>query len=138
MIVDEIKSIKSGTRELRQFGITIGCAAGLLGAWFLWRGNAWSVFALSGAGIFFFCAFVFPLILKPFQKVWMTLALLMGLVVTGLIMVVLFYGVVTPIALAARLCGKDFLQRKFDSTAESYWIPRETSEVDRKQYENQF
>ena len=138
MIVEEIKNIKSGTRELRQFGLTMGCAAGLLGMWFLWRGTTWSTFVLSGAGIFFFCAFVFPLILKPLHKVWMTLALLMGLVVTGLIMVVLFYFVVTPIGLAARLCGKDFLQRKFDSTAESYWIPRERGEVDRKQYENQF
>ena len=138
MIVEEIKSIKSGRRELRQFGITMGCAAGLLGAWLLWRGNAWYAFALSVAGIFFFCAFVFPPVLKPLQKVWMTLALLMGLVVTGLIMVVLFYLVVTPIGLMARLCGKDFLQREFDSTAESYWMPRETGEGDRGNYENQF
>jgi hypothetical protein len=138
MIVEEIKNIKSGTRELRQFGLTIGCAAGLLGAWCLWRGNAWYAFSLVVSGIFFFCAFVVPVVLKPFQKLWMTLALLMGLVVTGVIMVLLFYVVVTPIGLVARLCGKDFLQRKFDSTVSSYWIRRETGETDRKDYENQF
>ena len=138
MIIEEIKSIKSGTRELRQFGITIGCAAGLLGAWLLWRGNGWYTFALGVSAVFFFCGFIFPRVLKPFQKVWMTLALLMGLVVTGFIMIVLFYGVVTPIGLVARLCNKDFLQRRFDSTAESYWVHRETGETDKKNYEHQF
>ena len=138
MLLEEIKNIKSGKRELRQFGLTIGCAACLVGGWLLWRGRGWYALMFGGAGVFFFCALLFPALLKPFQKVWMTLALIMGVVVTGMIMIVLFYGVVTPIGLVARLCGKDFLHRTFDKGAESYWIPRGRGETDKKHYEHQF
>lgn len=138
MIVEEIKNIKSGRRELRQFGLTLGCAAILLGAWFFWRGTVWHTLFFGAAGVLFFCALVVPPVLKPFQKVWMAAALLMGLLVTGVIMIVLFYGMVTPIGLAARLCGKDFLERKWESAAKSYWIRREQGETDREQYKRQF
>ncbi|GAG32448.1 unnamed protein product, partial [marine sediment metagenome] len=37
MIIEEIKNIKSGRRELRQFGITVSIVLALLGGLFLWH-----------------------------------------------------------------------------------------------------
>ena len=78
------------------------------------------------------------LLLKPLHKLWMTLAVLLGWLMTRIILIVLFYLVVTPIGLLARVCGKDFLNRDFDRKVNSYWIPRKTIPFDRKSYERQF
>ena len=138
MIIEEIKNIKSGKKELRQFGITIGVVLGLLGAWFLWRGKDTSHLLLITAIVFFALGVILPLLLKPLHKLWMTLAVLLGWLMTRIILIVLFYLIVTPIALLARVCGKDFLNRGFDRKVNSYWIPREKTPFDRKSYERQF
>ena len=138
MIIEEIKGIASGRKELRQFGITIGIVMTLVGIWLAWSGEKGSFCLFIVAGFFILFAFVLPVLLKPFHKGWMTFALLMGWLVTRVILIFLFYVVVAPIGLLARLCGKDFLSRRLERNVESYWIPRKTIESDNKNYENQF
>jgi hypothetical protein len=63
----------------------------------------------------------------------------MGWCMTRLILIALFYLVVTPIGLLMRLLGKDFLELKLDrSSAVSYWIPREGPRPEAENYNNQF
>jgi hypothetical protein len=69
----------------------------------------------------------------------MSLALVLGLLVSTLLLALLFYLVVTPVGLLARLCGKDFLQRRISRGAASYWIRRDPSVVRTPDdYERQF
>ena len=138
MIIEEIKNIKSGKKELRQFGITIGVVLGLLGSWFLWRDRDGGYLLLIIATLFLSLGLILPKLLTPLQKLWMTLAVLLGWLMTRIILIILFYLVVTPIGLLAKICGKDFLNRKFNKTAQSYWIPRKATTSDKKNYENQF
>ena len=138
MIIEEIKNIKSGKRELRQFGITIAVVLGLLSSWFLWRGKEGGYLLAIIALLFLALGLFLPNLMKPLQKLWMTLAVLLGWLMTRVILIFLFYLVVTPIGLLARICGKDFLNRKFNEEAQSYWIPREATASDKKNYENQF
>jgi len=138
MIIEEIKSIKSGESELKKFGITIGIVLGLLGMWFLWRGKDGSYSLLISSIAFLSVGIVFPLLLKPVHTLWMSLAVIMGWLVTRVIITILFYLVVTPIGFLARICGKDFLNIKFDRNAKSYWISRKATTSDKRSYENQF
>jgi len=138
MISEEIKNIKSGKRELKQFGITIAVVLAILSSWFLWRGRDGGYILLIIAILFLALGLFLPNPLKPLQKMWMTLAVLLGWVMTRVVLIVLFYLVVTPIGLLARICGKDFLNRKFDREAQSYWLERKTPPPDKKKYENQF
>jgi len=138
MIIEEIKKIKSEKKDLRQFGITMGIVLALLGGLFLWREKDCYFYFLMLSIVFFFIGLALPVLLKPIHKVWMTLAILMGWVVTRVIMITLFYLVVTPIGLLTRLCGKDFLNIKSEKNVNSYWIPRKTIKADKKKYENQF
>ena len=138
MIIEEIKNIKSGKKELRQFGITIGVVLGCLGAWFLWQGKDGSYPLIITAVLFCAFGFILPLLLKPLHKLWMTLAVLLGWLMTRIILMILFYLVITPIGLMARLWGKDFLNEKLDAKAPSYWIVRKTTPFERKNYERQF
>ena len=48
-----------------------------------------------------------------------------GFVVSHLIMVVVYYLVLTPIGLVMRLLGYDPMNRHFDASADTYWCPRE-------------
>ncbi len=138
MIIEEIKNIKSGKRELRKFGIVVGIVLGLLGVLFLWRGkDTYSYFLILSAA-FLILGLAVPILLKPIHKVWMTLAELLGWLMTRVILSVLFYLVVTPIGLLARLSGKDFLDSKFDRNANSYWIPKGTVKFEKSNYERQF
>ena len=69
----------------------------------------------------------------------MFLAFVLGVVVSSVVLTIFFYLIVAPIGLLARLVGKDFLNRRFDSDANSYWILRDRSSPKPKpNYEQQF
>lgn len=138
MITEEIRHIKSNKSDLKTFGMTIGMALGLLGMWLLWRDKGGSYYLLVSSTAFLALSVIFPLFLKPVHKVWMSLAIILGWVMTRVILIILFYLVVTPIGLLARVCGKNLLNLTYDINAKSYWIKRMAVASDKKRYENQF
>lgn len=140
MIIEEIRSIRSGRKELKQFGITIGVVLGLLGLLFLWREKDYYPYLLMLSVVFLLLGLVLPTVLKPVQKIWMTLAVLLGWFITRVILNILFYLMFTPIGLLGRLFGKGFLDLKFSriSNVDSYWIPKGKVEFDRTDYEKQY
>lgn len=77
-------------------------------------------------------------LLRPIQKIWMSLGFLIGWIVTRVILIILFYLVITPIGLLARMLGKHFLDTEFNRNTDSYWIAREPVGLDKRSYENQF
>jgi hypothetical protein len=138
-MIEEIKHIKCGKRELRNFGITLGIIFGLLGSLLLWREKGYVVTFFILSGFFLFFGLALPGLLKQIYKVWMTLALIMGWVMTRVILSILFYLLVTPIGLAARLVGKNFLDKKFKSeNSNSYWIKKEKTVFKKSDFERQF
>jgi hypothetical protein len=62
----------------------------------------------------------------------------MGFIMTKIIMVIIFYLIVTPLGLAASLTGKEFLDMKIDKNAKSYWVVREKIKKVKSDYERQF
>ena len=59
-------------------------------------------------------------------------------VLGAVVMPLVFYLGVTPIALLLRAFGKDPLRRRFDPGADSYWIPRDPAADQRSSKTNQF
>lgn len=138
MIIQQIRNIKSGPKELRNFGITMAVALAIIGSFLLWRRNDYYTYLYAIAGVFLVLGLLLPVVLKPIHKVWMTLSILLGWVMTRLILCILFYLVFTPIGLLAKLIGKKFLNTRFDRNADSYWIMKDNSAADRTDYERQF
>ena len=62
--------------------------------------------------IFLLVAMTYPLLFKPFAKLWFGLSTALGTVVSKVILTVLFFVLVFPIGLARRLMGKDPMQIK--------------------------
>ncbi len=50
--------------------------------------------------------------------------MLLSRIVSPVAMALLFFAVVTPVALICRILGHDPLRRKLDPTAATYWIDR--------------
>lgn len=138
MIIEEIKNIKSGKKELQRFGLMMGAFFALLGIFFLrqGRGDYFSSFFLSG--VFFLFGLTFPNLLEFIYKKWMTLSVLWGWLVTRVILLILFYLVVTPIGITARLFSRDFLDLRFNSSTDSYWILRRRKRLKKDDFGRQF
>lgn len=138
MLLEEIKNIKSDTKECRKFGITIGIVLALIGFVLLYYDKSLYVwfhtigFALIAFGL------AVPLLLKPFHFVWMVLAVVLGFIMSRIILTLLFYLVVTPIGLFTRMIGKDFLDLKLEKNKKSYWNIREKKDYDPVSTEKQF
>jgi hypothetical protein len=140
MLCDDIKGLQKATpSDLRKFGLTVGGVLLGLGLLFYLRHKPWwPWFVWPGTTLVIFGA-IFPRSLKWVYISWMTLAMLMGAVVSTILLTLLFCFVVTPIGLVARLAGKDFLSRKLEPGAASYWIVRDASKPKPKhEHEQQF
>ena len=139
MIREEIQTLKTGARELRKFGLTVGGVLALLALWFWWRGKVYFPGVLVPGVLLMFLGALAPRTLKLFYVGWMSLAFILGFAVSTALLTVLFYLVVTPVGLIARLAGQDFLNRKFDRSVATYWILRDrSSSRQTRNYEQQF
>lgn len=138
MLREELKQLDTSPRALRRFGLMVGGVCLLLGLWFFVRHKPWAPwFALPGAPLAFLGA-IAPKSLRTVYLGWMALAIVLGTVVSILLLTLLFFGVVTPIGWVARLCGRDFLNRKFEPGTASYWLRRERRPRPKQSYERQY
>lgn len=119
----ELQKVKVGSE--RSFGLVFAGFFAILAGVSFYKGSEIAVYFLGVAAIFLVVALTVPKILKPLNLVWFKFGLLLHKIVSPLIMGLLFYLTVTPIALIVRIFGKDPLLLKLDSKAESYWIERD-------------
>jgi len=139
MIIEEIKNIDSSTRELRKFALAMAIPLALIGGFLLWRQRPYYRYFFVASGLFICPGLLVPVVLTPLHKVWMTFSIIMGWFMTRLILCILFFLILTPIALLLRLLGKDLLDIKFEKTSsESYWLARDSDESQKRDYTKQF
>ena len=138
MVIEEILAISSERRDLRNFGLVVGSGFLVMAGFLLWKDRPLGpLFSLAG-GVLIILGLAFPTLLKPLQKAWMTLAVLMGWVMTRVILSILFFFVLTPIGLTARLFGQRFLDRGPGRVADTFWRKRQPLPDEREMLEKQF
>jgi len=138
MLKEEFKHIRETKDDLRKFGLTVGgviLAIGLL--LFYFEKQSAIYFAVIG-GLLILFGVLFPKILKPINRIWMGLAIILGFIMSRVILTVLFYLVLTPIAILAKIVGKKFMVLKYDKSAETYWEKRTNIHKKQIDYERQF
>lgn len=136
-MIDELKNIRSGRKELRGFSIILAIA-GLVAAWYVNRRGGMSpvYFLILSAG-FGLAALLTPKFLVPLHKLWMGLGIILGAIISRIILTLVFFLVITPIGIFTRLLGKDFLNLKLDKSRPSYWERRQ-KEKTKDDYQRQF
>lgn len=82
-------------------------------------------------------ALISPSVLRPLNEAWLKLGLILGCVTNPVILGVIFFGLMTPVALFGRLFGRDelCLRRKERDT---YWIIRSPDQFDLDSFKRQF
>lgn len=138
MLKEELKFIDVTDKAVKKTGLTLGIVLILISL-LLWYFNKTSfVYFSSVGGLFVILALVAIPVLRPFHKIWMMLSLMMGFVMSRIILTLLFYLVLTPVGLIAKLVGKNFMPLKIDKRAATYWEKREDTVIKPIDYERQF
>jgi hypothetical protein len=108
-------------RQLRQFGLIALVVLPLLAWW--WSGGNRAVIGVAVAvgGLFGLLALARPQGLWPAFVGLSLVAWPIGMVVGELALLVIYLGVITPLGLMLKCCGRDALARRFDRQAASYW-----------------
>ena len=134
---EELNSIKSSRKDLKNFGIIIGFILLIIGAFLFVKEKDSFIYFFSTGSILIILGGVTPVILKPIYKIWMIFAVIIGWIMTRVILSVLFFSIITTIGIFTRLIGKDFLNLKSKNN-ESYWNTRNKEYELNQDYEKQF
>ena len=137
-MLEEIKNIKTGKKDIRSFGITIGIILLIVAGFLFYKERDSFQLFIYIAGLFISLGFLIPIILKPIYLVWMIFAIILGWFMTRLILSLLFYLVITPIGLVLKIMGKDLLKLKKQVVQGSYWNVRDSYKEQNQNYEKQF
>jgi len=105
--------------------------------WYKQFSSAWVGVFLVLASIFLLCALIAPKLLRPLNKAWYQLGLLLGRIVSPIVLGVIFFIIITPVAIVTRLAGRDALKlRKQD--VDSHWIDRKPPGPEPESFKEQF
>ena len=135
-------------RQLRQFGFIALGAFALLGGLILWKGSIFGValgsaarptaYVLWGLGLLSGAfSLLKPAANRPLFVLLGVVTFPIGWVLSHVVLAVLFYGLLTPIALFFRLIGRDPLTRRWEPEQKSYWVDLPEA-FDKKDYFRQF
>lgn len=122
----------------RSFGLVM---AGALGIFTIVRsiltGNiAWWLAAI-GMG-FALVGFLVPVWLAPVRRAWMKFAMILGAINSRILLTVVYFSIVTPLAILLRILGKRPIAVRPDKTTSSYWHERGAEEFTSRRLERQF
>lgn len=117
------EDVQSGSNK--SFGLVFAGVFALIGLWPLFSAHPVHLWAIGSSVVLIVISFAVPKILAPLNQLWFLFGLLLHKIISPIIMALLFYTTVTPIALIMRLLGKRPLPLEFDKEVKSYWIERE-------------
>ena len=132
-----IKDVKADVRALDctepslvKFGRTVGGVFLLIATVvYIFRSASTSFIVCASTGaLLVLCSMMAPKMLRGVYRIWMGAAFVFGWIVSRVILALFFFVIITPVALAARVAGKKFLNTDFKTGQESYWI-RKTSQI---------
>ena len=116
-----MSEIKIGSNK--SFGIVFFVVFLLIAVYPLINNGELRVWSLILSLAFLILGLLNSKILYPLNKIWFKFGLLLGRIVSPLVMVIIFFLVVTPIGLLMRILNKDLLNLKFNKS-KSYWIEK--------------
>lgn len=113
------KEIKISSNK--SFGLVFFVIFIIIALWPLLNDGNIRVWSIIVSIIFLILGLLNSKILTPFNKLWMRLGALLGIIVSPIVMGVVYFGIITPIGLIMKLFGKDVLNLKLDKNKKTYW-----------------
>jgi len=118
------RSSHTGPGSERSFGLVFAAFFAVVAIHRIWTGREWDWWA-AAAVVMIVLALAVPAVLAPFNRLWYRFGMLLSRIVQPVVLGLLFFVTVTPIALIMRSTGKDPLRLRFRKDLDSYWIARD-------------
>ena len=109
----------------RSFGFLMAVVFVLIGLLPLMKGMEVRWWAVAAALVLALCAGFAPALLSWPNLLWFRLGLALAKITTPVVMGILFFFLITPIAVVGRLSRRNPLRLRFNRNAQSYWITRD-------------
>ena len=116
--------MKSEKVNNRSFGILFFIVFLIIGLYPIYNDESPNKFFLILSLPFLILGLLNSKILTPFNRAWIKLGEILGLIIAPVIMALVYFIFLTPISLIVRIFGKDLLDIKFNKKSETYWINR--------------
>ena len=107
----------------RSFGLLFFVVFFLIGIWPLFKENDYRLWSFIISIIFLFLGLFNSKLLKPLNKLWIKFGEILGKIIAPIVMMIVFFIVLTPLSFIVKLFIKDLLKIKFIKN-NSYWIIR--------------
>ena len=108
----------------RSFGLLFFIVFIVVGLWPAIKGETANIYLILISLFFLIFGLINSKILSPFNKAWIKLGEILGLIIAPIIMALVYCIILTPISLIVRMFGKDLLGLKFLKKQDTYWIKR--------------
>jgi len=134
-----MKNKRDELKDLRQFGMALAGILMVFGAIHFMKNRIAFAQWFCGTGLAVLCAGLFaPRTLRYIYAIFLKIAHAIGWFNTRVILAIIYFLLLTPIAVAMKILGKDPLKRKIDKSASTYWVRRPASKAVKEQLEKQF
>ena len=108
----------------RSFGLLFFIVFIVVGLWPVIKGETANIYLILISLFFLIFGLINSKILSPFNKAWIKLGEILGLIIAPIIMALVYFIILTPISLIVRMLGKDLLGLKFLKKQDTYWTIR--------------
>ena len=108
----------------RSFGLLFFIVFIVVGLWPAIKGETANIYLILISLFFLIFGLINSKILSPFNKAWIKLGEILGLIIAPIIMALVYFIILTPISLILRVLGKDLLGLKFLKKQDTYWMKR--------------
>ena len=108
----------------RSFGLLFFIVFIVVGLWPITKGETGNIYLIMISLFFLIFGLINSKILSPFNKAWIKLGEILGLIIAPIIMALVYFIILTPISLIVRMLGKDLLGLKFLKKQDTYWTKR--------------
>ncbi len=128
-----IETAAPARKQLVTFGVTMAAALLVVGLLRVWRSgaDAIAIAAFVIAALFVISTLAAPAVLEPVYRGWMRFAAVLGWINTRVLLILIYYLVVTPLGLIMRLFRRSPLEG-------GYWTDPPRNSYGDRHYEKQF
>ncbi len=115
----------------KSFGIVFFFVFLLISLFPLINEESLKIWSLIVAFIFLFLGLINSRLLTPLNKSWFKFGIILGKIISPIIMLIIFFLVVTPIGILMKIFKKDILNLKFNKN-KTYWIKKTNNKSEMK------
>jgi hypothetical protein len=119
-IKEQIGNLHPSGKDLKNLGLVFFIVLAIIGSFLWWKDRPAASWFWAAAVLLGIWGLLWPRGLRPLYRVWMGLAVVLNYFVSRLILILIYYLLLTPIGLMLRLLGRDLLDLKLHDRS-SYW-----------------